>query len=542
MALQDQAIPTTVEANAPVVPPMQGTDVFTGQGIKPPTESKPNMDDLSLGYLSGIKNKDPRILNAVAEQARGTPLGEQANDALSIMNKNVAEATPLIERINKAGGVGTQEGKMQAVKEWQTNMDKPTFGRFIVGLLAGEPNAYKHLTGGVATTKYTYGDNGQMIRYKEDEVGDRFDAVNMATGQSISPTEFANLNAGALGEALTKEKKSQEQKFSVDENLAEGKKIEGYQAFAPIMRRFADEKQQLSKELIGSGLNADQVSYYLSFGKQKVSNSESLSNAANQMGQLSEGKTKSLSEQDTFGLKAALKPFGFGIGADGKVVNTKGEEASKTELKQLQNILSQSAQKELSFDRTSEQAALGALFGPLSSQQQDRILRLRELNDSFEKKMGEMRSTYGAIPFLVETEPFSALTSPNRFSAQADVLRHNANIIDKYASNRAEQLKVFDSAGQVPKPGQIMSAFTKTAAYDESEKELKQSIRKSLSEKLIPATNTGVNSGVPSVTAEAGVGRAAMANPTKINEVAKKNAPSLPKASDVINRIINPAR
>lgn len=542
MALEDQTIEAPVQGLAPVVPPAQNEQPFTGQGIRPPTESKPTMDDLSLGYLNGIRNKDPSILNGVAEQARGTPLGQQAKDALSIMSKNAQEAAPLIERINKAGGVGTQEGKMQAIKEWQTNLDKPTFGRFIIGLLAGEPDAYKNLTGGVATTKYSHGDNGQMIRYKQDETGARFDAVNMATGKPLTEKEFAELNVGAIGEALTKEKKTLEQNFNVTENLAENKKIEGYKAFAPIMNRFADEKKQLSQAIIGSGLNADQVAHYLSFGKQKVSNSEALSNAANQMGQLSEGKTNSVSETDSFGIKAALKPFGFGVTTDGRVVNTKGEDASKTELKQLQNVLSQSAQRESSFDRTAEQAALGALFGPLSSKLQDQVLRLRELNDSFERKMGEMRSAYGTLPFLVDTEPFSALTSPNRFSAQADVLKHNASIIEKYASNRAEELKIFESAGQVPKPGAIMSAFTKTTAYDESEKELKQAITKSLSERLVSTTNNGVNPNVPGVTAEAGVGRAPMANPTKINEVAKRNAPSLPKASDVINRIINPAR
>jgi hypothetical protein len=542
MALEDQTIAQPAQGNAPVVPPAQDVQPFTGQGIRAPTESKPTMDDLSLGYLSGIRNKDPRILNGVAEQAKGTPLGEQANDALSIMRKNAQEAAPLIERINKAGGVGTQEGKMQAIKEWQTNLDKPTFGRYIIGVLAGEPNAYKHLTGGVATTKYSYGDNGQMIRYKQDETGAISEPINMATGQPLSEKEFAQLNVGTLGEALTKEKKTQEQNFNVQENLAENKKIEGYKAFAPIMNRFAEEKKQLSQAIIGSGLNADQVAHYLSFGKQKVSATESLSNAANQMGQLSEGKTKSVSEQDSFGLKTILKPFGFNVTSDLKVVNNKGEEASKTELKQLQNILNQSAQKESSFDRTAEQAALGALFGPLTPKLQDQVLRLRELNDSFERKMSEMRSTYGTLPFLADTEPFSALTSPNRFSAQADVLKHNASIIEKYAANRADQLKIFESAGQVPKPGAIMSAFTKTAAYDESEKELKQAIKKSLSERLIFANDEGINSNVPGVTAEAGVGRAPMANPTKINEVAKKNAPSLPRASDVINRIINPAR
>jgi hypothetical protein len=317
-----------------------------------------------------------------------------------------------------------------------------------------------------------------MIKYKQDEAGDIHEAVNMSTGQSVSPKEWAQMNAGTLGETLTKEKKSAEQKYNVEENLAENKKIEGYKAFAPIMKRFADEKYQLSRDLIGSGLNPDQIAHYLSFGKQKISTSEALSNAANKLGSLTEGKTNSLSEQDSFGLRAVLKPFGFGVTADGKVVNTKGEDVSKTELNQLQNNLNQSAQKEASFDRTAEQAALGQLFGNLGGKQQDNILRLRELNDSFEKKMGEMRQTYGTLPFLVDTEPFRALTSPNRFSAQTDVLRHNADIIEKYANNRAEQLKIFEANGQTPKAGQIMSAFTKTPAYDESEKELKQAIER----------------------------------------------------------------
>jgi len=537
--LEDQAVAAPAVANAgPVVPPQTQ---FTGQGLNPNLDRKPNMDDLSLGYLGAIKSKDPAALSSVAEQARGTPLGDQASDALSIMKSNADKFTPYLERIQKAGGLGSPQGNIQAVKEWQTNMDKPNFGRFLIGAFAGEPNAYRHLTGGVPSTKFTYGDNGQMIRYKQDEVGDISEAVNMSTGQPVGPKEWATLNAGTLGESLVKEKKLAEQKFNVEENLKEQKQIEGYKAFAPIIKRFADEKYQLSRDLIGSGLNADQIAHYLSFGKQKVSNSESLSNAANQLGSLSEGKTNSVSEQDSFGLRTVLKPFGFSVTADGKIVNSKGEDASKTELKQLQNNLSQSAQKESSFDRTAEQAAIGQLFGPLGAKQQDNILRLRELNDSFEKKSSEMRQQYGTLPFLVDTEPFSALTSPNRFAAQADVLRHNADIIDKYYSDRSSQIKIFESAGQVPKAGQIMSAFTRTPAYDESEKELRQAIKKSMSDQLYTVPGN-VNAGVPGVNPEAGVGRAPMANPTKINEVAKSTNKPLPKASDIIGGVINPAR
>lgn len=522
----------------PVIPTQTVNQPETGAGLRMPVAPRNNMDDLSVGYLSAIKSKDPREMATVAEQARGTPLGEQANDALSVMKKNLEEYSPYMERIQKAGGIGTPQGNMQAVKEWQTNMDKPNFGRWLIGTLAGEPNAYRHLTGGVASTKFTYGDNGQMIKYKQDEVGDISNPVYVANNQPVSQAEWAKINAGALGEKLTTEKKTSEQKFNLEEKLAEDKKVQGYQAFAPIMRRFADDKQQLSQELIGSGLNADKVAYYLSFGKQKIATSESLSNAADKLGSITQGKTNSLSKEDSFGLATVLKPFGYGVDANGKVINKKGEEASKTELNQLQSYLNQSASKEASFDRTAEQAAMGDLFGPLSSKQQDRLLRLRELNDSFEKKMGDMRREFGTLPFLVETEPFSALTSPNRFSAQADVIRHNANIIDKFATDRAEQLKIFESNGQLPKAGQIMSAFTKTPAYDQSEKDLKEAIKKSMSAELITVPGA-VESGMPGIVPEASKNRGTLSNPNQIQSA--NNAPKkpLPKASDVIGGILN---
>jgi hypothetical protein len=521
----------------PIAPPQAEQTPETGAGLRIPVAPRNNMDDLSVGYLGAIKTKDPREMAVVAEQAKGTPLGEQASDALGVMQKNLQEYSPYMERIQKAGGIGTPQGNIQAVKEWQTNADKPTFGRFLIGALAGEPNAYRHLTGGISTTKFTYGDNGQLIKYKQDEVGDISNPVYLSNGQTVSESEWAKINAGALGEKLTTEKKTKEQEFNVSENQKENKQIQGYQAFAPIIKRFADDKQKLSQELIGSGLNADQVATYISFGKQKLANSESLSNAANKLGSLTEGKENSLSKQDSFGLNGVLRGFGFSVGADGKVTNRKGETATKSELSQLQTNLNQAASKESSFDRDAEQAALGALFGPLSSRQQDNILRLRELNDSFEKKLGEMKREYGSLPFLVDTEPFSALTSPNRFSAQADVLRHNADVIEKYAANRNEQMKIFESNGQTPKAGEIMSAFTRTPAYDESENNLKKAIKNSMSQELITVPGD-VNLGLPGVKPEAGQNRAVMANPTQIQKVQDKAEKKLPKASDIISGVL----
>jgi len=521
----------------PIAPPQVEQPLETGGGLRVPVAPKNTMDDLSVGYMGAIKSKDPREMAAVAEQAKGTALGEQAADALGVMQKNLQEYSPYIERIQKAGGIGTPQGNMQAVKEWQTNMDKPTFGRFLIGALAGEPNAYRHLTGGVSSTKFTYGDNGQLIKYKQDEVGDISSPVYMATGQKVSESEWAKINAGALGEKLTTDKKTAEQKFTLEEKLKEDKQIQGYQAFAPIIKRFADDKQKLSQELIGSGLNADQVATYLSFGKQQLANAESLSNAANKLGSLTEGKENSLSKQDSYGLDGVLRGFGFSVGADGKIVNKKGESASRSELQQLQTNLSQAASKESSFDRTAEQAALGALFGPLSSRQQDNILRLRELNDSYEKKLGEMKQNYGTLPFLVDTEPFSALTSPNRFAAQADVLRHNADVIQKYAANRSEQMKIFESNGQLPKAGEVMSAFTRTPAYDESERNLKDSIKRSMSAELVTVPGA-VNLGLPGVSPEASQNRSALLNPAQIDKAQSRGQKPLPKAADIINSVL----
>jgi hypothetical protein len=487
--------------------------------------------DTQNALINAKRNADSGALAEIESSAPGTEFGEEAKIAKQIVNKNLALHDEVMTPITQAGGINTPEGRLIASEQFRSYKDNPSIGKWFIHALMGDPKARVYAGGGQTITSYKYGNNGQLIRVDRDELGNIEKAYNMNTNKPVSQQEYAQLQAdGDIGKAITEERLKNKIKFDQDSANKENLQANAYSSFADKAIMAGEEKKRLSQELIASGLNDKQVAHYVSFGNQTVNNATSLSRASDKLNSLSKGKGSSFDESEQKGLKASLGGafYPFDFGSHGELVKKDGSSLTQTDLDQLQKHVNESIHKESNYTRTNLQAALGKVFENLSASQQDRILRLMEVDSNYQKDLNNLKSDYGDLPFLINTDEFNALTSPNRANAQAESMIHNGTIVKAYKQFRDQAMEDFERLGHVPTAGEIMSGFVKSPVYQNASKLVKEKIIKALSPELIQ-TNATVEPIEPKQVKQ-----------VEAPQVRKTNAPKKKRSpQEIINGVLN---
>ena len=143
----------------------------------------------------------------------------------------------------------------------------------------------------------------------------------------------------------------------------------------------------------------------------------------------------------------------------------------------MQSSLNNSLSKEDAFAGTAEQQALATRFKSMSRGQQDQILAMADLESQYAKDYKAIKDKFGVLPFMADTGAFDAIrTSANQAEAQAETILHNANMIEKFAQFRRNELKKFESLGQVPTAGDMLSAFVRSDEFKNSSKESRDKV------------------------------------------------------------------
>lgn len=146
---------------------------------------------------AAIENRDVQGLTQIAKDTIGTPASEVALRLAQTIEKGAADFNKLVAPIEKAGGVGTPEGRVQVANTFQTVADNPQWGTALLKYVMGDKmGAVKQVTGGDITKKISYDNSGNQIEETHNALGEALSYFDPKLGRNISKEEYANRVGG----------------------------------------------------------------------------------------------------------------------------------------------------------------------------------------------------------------------------------------------------------------------------------------------------------------------------------------------------------
>ena len=427
---------------------------------------QPKEDSISNKYELAVQSRDPIAMMQVAQASFGTPVADVAIEAAKNMHKSNQVFDSLVKPIEEAGGINTREGHLKIADTWKTVKDHPQWGTAIVEHLLGNPNARLQVTGGTVKPRVTYDDQGRMLQQYENELGQIVKVVDVGSQQEISPSEYARIGGGrtSLENTLARKAQLENQKQNLEEFNKNQKATGAWAAAAPELNNLYQQKQDMLKQLAGSGLNNKQLEELSSFTTRQIGTSQSMSKGFSDLDQFVRSRGTNVEESVKKGAQAAASRLGLRINADGSVVNTKGEKVDSNALNQLQKTFSENNTSEQNFAQTQEQLAKNMVYKNLGLKEKQIFDSILEIDRRIESKTGKLSSDYGQPSFLVAPAAMGVADQFARAEVQAIQGRFNSAAIQEYEAWKAEQLKNYP-AGQVPSPNELEKAFIKTRRY-----------------------------------------------------------------------------
>jgi hypothetical protein len=449
----------------PVAPPSQ-SDVAPVVVQPEVVAEQPKQDTISSQYELAAQSRNPLAMMQVAQASIGTPIADVAIEAAKNIHKSNQVFDSLVKPIEDAGGINTPEGRVKMADTWKTVKDHPQWGTALVEHLLGNPNARLQVTGGTVKPRVTYDDQGRMLQQYENELGEIVKVVDVGSRREISPEEYAKIGGGrtSLENTLARKAQLENQK----ENLAEFNKNQkatgAWAAAAPELNTLYEQKQNMLKQLIGSGLNNKQLEELSSFTTRQIGSAQSMSKGFSDLDQFVRSRGTNVEESVKKGAQAAASKLGLRLSADGSITNAKGEKVDSNSLNQLQKSFSENNTSEQNFSQTQEQLAKNLVYKNLGLKEKQIFDSILEIDRRIESKTGKLSSEYGQPSFLVAPSAMGIADQFARAEVQAIQGRFNAAAIQEYEAWKADQLKNYP-AGQVPSPNELEKAFTKTQRY-----------------------------------------------------------------------------
>ena len=449
----------------PVAPPSQ-SDVAPVVAQPELAVEQPKEDSIDSKYELAVQSRDPMAMMQVAQAAFGTPVADVAIDAAKNLHKSNQVFDSLVKPIEDAGGINTPEGRLKMADTWKTVKDHPQWGTALVEHLLGNPNARLQVTGGTVKPVVTYDDQGHMLQQYQNELGEIVKVVDVNSQRELSPSEYAKVGGGrtSLENTLARKAQLENQKQNLDEFNKNQKATGAWAAAAPELNDLYQQKQDMLKQLAGSGLNDKELEELSSFTTRQIGASQSMSKGFSDLDQFVRSRGTNVDETVKKSAQAAASKLGLRITADGSVVNTKGEKVDSNALNQLQKTYSENNTSEQNFAQTQEQLAKNMVYKNLGLKEKQIFDSILEIDRRIEGKTGKLSTEYGQPSFLVTPSAMGVADQFARAEVQAIQGRFNSAAIQEFQNWKAEQLKNYP-AGQVPSPSELEQAFTKTPIY-----------------------------------------------------------------------------
>jgi len=449
----------------PVMPPSQSE---VAPVIQPEVVQQPKQESIADKYELAVQARDPIAMMQVAQASFGTPIADVAIDAAKNMYKSNKVFDDLVKPIEKAGGVQTEPGRMKMADTWKTVKDSPKWGTALVEHLLGNPNARLQVTGGNVTTKITYADNGDQLEEHVNELGQREKVINVSTQRQLSPEEYSKMGGGrtSLENTLARKAEIANQASNLVEFNKNQKSTGAWAAASPELNSLYQQKQDMLRQLKGSGLNNQQLEELSSFTTRNFGASQSTQKGFTDLDQFVRSRGTGVEETVKKGAQAAASKLGLRLGADGSITNEKNEKVDSNALLQLQKNFSEGNNAEQNFTQTQEQLAKNLVYKNLGLKEKQIFDSILETDRRIESKASKLTSEYGQPSFLIAPAAMGVADQFARAEVQAIQGKFNSAAVQEYEAWKSDQLKNYPP-GQIPTPNELEKAFTRTARYNE---------------------------------------------------------------------------
>jgi hypothetical protein len=457
----------------PIVPTQPQTVAVPPPGAAPilPTNAPLAPVTLDEEYSQAAQTRDPAKMMQFANKVKDTPLHDVAINAYAVMDKNAKEFDALISPTQKAGGPATPQGRVAAADTWKTVKDNPKYFEGFVQYLMGNVNGARQLiTGGVVKPQIVYDNAGNQLEEYKNELGERVRVLDVKNQREITPQEYEARRGGIsnLADTLGQKTKEQMREFNVTDLNKRNIAANDWASAAPELSLLSTEKRNMLEKLNGFGLNNKDLEELYSFTTKQVGNTQSISKGFSSLNQYAQTKGVGVSESQAKEAKTAAGVLGLRFTADGKLVNDKNENVSKSDLDNLQKSYLAKNDFEQNFTQARAEALKSAVYKNLSQDQKLLFDAILENDKKIERKQAELISKHGTLPFLVSP---AAMEVPDQFAraeVQAVLGQYNAEISDKFARWRKEQVAEFEKRGQVPSAGELEAQFVKTDIFKDT--------------------------------------------------------------------------
>lgn len=367
----------------------------------------------------------------------------------------------LSDRIKSAGGIATPEQRLNLAKDFKDVQPETSVWRAFTASLMGVPNAGLIATQGRIETVPEYDVNGKQLTsyYAQnnpktpirvlDENGADISLDDYKKRQGGQFATYANTPAGQAKQIETEVRKKESEKEAAATNVQSAAAI-------PLLDLHKQQQKDL-QALAQFGITSDDLTKLSSYSAGTVSYSQSLSNAINTLkqGQESKSKRDDLTKSGQLAIAAKV------LEASGRV--TKGEATSKSssDLDQIQRDLGSSQNLDTQFSQTKKEAFESAWYKNLKPEAKLIYENAFQRAANIAQLMGEA-SKYGDL--AIAPSPYSPeiLKQAGSSELQSVLGQFKAEATLEFQKWRDTQKF---PAGNLPSPGQLQSAFTRTDEY-----------------------------------------------------------------------------
>lgn len=417
---------------------------------------------------AAIENRDVQGLTQIAKDTIGTPASDVAIRLAQTIEKGAADFNKLVAPIEKAGGIGTPEGRVQVANTFQTVADNPQWGTALLKYVMGDKmGAVKQVTGGDITKKISYDNNGNQIEETHNALGEALSYFDPKLKRNISKEEYADRVGGISSwentlkgktEALTRADSTklfvkEEEQANNWYQLLQGQKPLLQENYNVLQKFKTDLDPKLYNQIVGS------VSQSLGQANSK-SNSKS---ALNQLTDaLARGESVKVDNNIASSLRLDPKLIGTTLEVKGNQLVSKDNsfkvDASKLKsLQETDNISSESSKNAAQTMASLAEAERLGKINPIAAQQLRRVI---ENSQQMGRELADATDKYGKPAFISLPTSASFVDKQAQTLAQALTGLQNADQMENYIKYRRNAVEGHTRTNTVPLPGQIGTNYT----------------------------------------------------------------------------------
>jgi len=411
----------------------------------------------------------PALLE-VGKNNYGTPVGSAALGLADHLYKTSKEFDNLVAPIEKAGGVASPEGRIEAVKIFKSSQNDPTLGEVLMHYFTGNAEYARDLvTGGKVTTNTVVDKNGKMIKVWSNAFGPTR-AREHGSDVDMSEIEFQDRGVGRqkyedtltyLGGKQLQEQNIKDWQAKIQRDSEAEQTYEG--VIAPLAARMAGDLEFVKDLDISPEEKAKIFKFTNSAYSASSSAAESASFFDQQQAQAGANAGKELTEKQI--VQAGLPAGLYKWTKEGVKDEKSGETFSFDHLRNQQSTSSKSNQ--LSNQYKQDQAALTKYLrtSGLDANTQNRVLRVFDAGKEIGQTMLKLQSE-GKLPkFLAmpntseEGDPYALLQGKTiQLLTNQKLLQLNREY-----SKKAKDLAEKD--GAISNPFEIEVGLTRTPEF-----------------------------------------------------------------------------